>query len=164
MNIGIASDHRGYHLKQKLLKYLMHVGYDVIDLGTNNSKDSVDYPDMAFHLGEEVVKGTVDLGIVICGSGIGISIACNKVKGIRCAKVDSIIEAKLARLDNNANVLALNGTMPTFKAKDIVDSFLRTEFSNLPRHQRRIDKITEFENQKKSTRKKKVKEETNDEC
>lgn len=164
MNIGITSDHRGYHLKKKLLKYLMHIGYDVIDLGTNNSYDAVDYPDMAFALGEEVSSGKMDFGIVICGSGIGISIACNKVKGVRCAKVDTITEAKLARLDNNANVLALNGTMPTYKAKDIVDAFLRTDFSALPRHQKRIDKITQYEQPAKTTRKRKVKEETKDEC
>lgn len=155
MNIGITSDHRGYHLKKKIVKYLLHTGYDVVDLGTNNSKDAVDYPDMAFSLGNEVVKGTIDFGIAICGSGIGISIACNKVKGIRCAKVDSITEAKLARLDNNANILALNGTMPTFKAKDIIDAFLRTDFSNLPRHQRRIDKIALYEQSKKVIRKRK---------
>lgn len=162
MNIGIVSDHRGYKLKQKLIKYLLKIGYDVKDLGTT-SIDPVDYPDFAFILGESVVKNEVDLGIAICGSGIGISIACNKVKGIRCAKVDSILEAKLAKLDNNANVLALNGSMPTYKAKDLIDAFLKTEFSSLERHQRRIDKITDYETLKKRTRKTKKEEEQKDE-
>ena len=163
MNIGIASDHRGYRLKQKLLKYLKHVGYDTKDLGTN-SKSPVDYPDMAFLLADQVVNQDVDFGIAICGSGIGISIACNKVKGIRCAKVDSISEAKLARLDNDANILALNGTMPTYKAKDIVDAFLKTDFSHIERHQNRIDKISQYENKKRSGRKKIEKEVKDDEC
>lgn len=163
MNIGIAADHRGYRLKQKLLKYLTHLGYDTKDLGTT-SRDAVDYPDFAFALGNAVINQEIDLGIAICGSGIGISIACNKVKGIRCAKVDSILEAKLARLDNNANVLALNGSMPVYKAKDLVDAFLKTEFSNFERHQKRIDKITDYELSKKRSHKSKKEEETGNEC
>jgi len=160
MNIGIASDHRGYLLKEKLLIYLYKKGYNIIDFGTT-SKESVDYPDFAFLLAEAVNDKTIDLGIAICGSGIGISIACNKVKGIRCAKVDSIFDAKLARLDNNANIIALNGSMPSYKAKDIVDTFITTKFSGLERHQVRIDKISSYEKPKR-TRKKK--EEKSDEC
>ncbi len=158
MVIGLASDHRGYRLKQKLLKYLTKIGYDTIDLGTDRTAP-VDYPDFAFLLGEKVVSGEVSVGIAICGSGIGISIACNKVKGIRCAKVDSINEAKSAKLDNDANILALNGSMPTFKAKDIVDTFLKTAFSGLERHQRRIDMISDYETPKRKMRKKDDEEE-----
>ena len=88
MKIGIASDHRGYNLKAKLIKYLSKKGYEAIDYGTDSS-ESVDYPDFAFKLGEEYNKESFDYGIAICGNGIGISIACNKVKGVRCAKVDS---------------------------------------------------------------------------
>lgn len=160
MNIGIACDHRGYPLKEKLSIYLYKKGYNIIDFGTS-SKEKVDYPDYAFMLSEAVVDKTVDLGIAICGSGIGISIACNKVKGIRCAKVDTPKEAKLARLDNNANIISLNGTMSTYKAKDIVDVFLKTPFSGLERHQQRIDKIESYE---KKNRKRKKKEGTIDEC
>ncbi len=162
MNIGLASDHRGYYLKQKLLKYLTQKGYDTVDLGTTN-KDSVDYPDYAFLLGEKVAAKEIALGIAVCGSGIGISIACNKVKDIRCAKVDSIKEAKLAKLHNDANIIALNGSMPTYKAKDIIDAFLTTEFSNIERHQRRIDKISNYEKPKRKTVKKSnVKEQANE--
>lgn len=154
MKIGIASDHRGFSLKQKLVKYLRSVGYDIVDFGTT-STTSVDYTDFAFLLGEEVTKGNLNFGIAICGSGIGISIACNKIKGIRCAKVDSLKEAKLSRLDNDANIIALNGTMPAFLAKDILDIFLQTKFSDEPRHSRRIEKITEYENRPiRKTRKK----------
>ena len=125
MKIGIASDHRGYKLKAKIVAYLQKKGVEVDDVGTF-STESVDYPVYAFKLSTSVVEKNVDLGIAICGSGIGISIACNKVKGIRCAKVDSVKEAKLCRLDNDANILALNGSMPTYKALDIIDAYLNT--------------------------------------
>lgn len=163
MLIGIASDHRGHHLKQKLLKYLTKVGYDTKDFGSDG-RQMIDYPDVAFELGKSIVDKDIDLGIAICGSGIGISIACNKVKGIRCAKVDSIKEAKFAKLDNDANVLALNGSMPTYKAKDIVDTFLKTKYSALDRHQRRIDKISEYEKAKRKNRKKIETEDNDNEC
>lgn len=144
MKIAIASDHKGYHLKVTLITYLKKKGYEIIDLGTD-SVISTDYPKYAFLLGESILKKDADYGIVICGTGIGISIACNKVKGIRCAKVDNIKEAKLTRLDNDANVLALNGSMMSFKAKDIVDVFLKTSFSNEERHLKRLKMIDEYE-------------------
>lgn len=144
MKIGIASDHRGYHLKTKLIKYLKKKNYEVEDYGTN-STESVDYPDYGILLGEKVRDNEVEKGIIICGSGIGISIACNKVKGIRCAKVNTRKEAKLCRVDNNANVIALNEKMLLFEAKDIVDVFLNTEYEEVERYQRRIDKISEYE-------------------
>jgi len=138
--IGIASDHRGYKLKQKLTKYLTKKGYTVIDLGTDG-KASVDYPVYGFKLGIAVADIDVDKGIAICGSGIGISIACNKIKGVRCAKVDNVKEVKYARKDNDANVIAISGDMLTFRAKDIVDAFLNTQFTNLDRHKRRIEML-----------------------
>lgn len=144
MKIAIASDHKGYHLKTTLISYLQKKGFDIVDLGTD-SVISVDYPKYAFLLCEKVVNKEVDFGIVICGTGIGVSIACNKVKGIRCAKVDNVKEAKLTREDNDANVLALNGSMMSFKAKDIVDVFLKTKFSDLERHNRRIKMINDYE-------------------
>ncbi len=146
MKIGIASDHRGLRLKTKLIKYLVKKKFEVLDYGTNTT-DSVDYPIYAFRLGEAIINHEVDYGIAICGSGIGISIACNKVKGIRCAKVDSPKEAKATRCDNDANILALNGSMPTFKALDIVDAFFKTPFSNEERHNRRIALIKDYEEQ-----------------
>jgi sugar-phosphate isomerase, RpiB/LacA/LacB family len=144
MKIGIASDHRGYKLKSKIVAYLQKKGVEVEDIGTF-STESVDYPVYAFKLSTSVVEKNVDLGIAICGSGIGISIACNKVKGIRCAKVDSVKEAKLCRLDNDANILALNGSMPTYKALDIVDVYLNTKHEHVERHDRRIQEITDYE-------------------
>ena len=140
MKIGMASDHGGYKLKEKLKKYLQSIGNEIIDYGTD-SLESVDYPDFAKKLCKGINNGDVTYGIAICSTGIGISIACNKIKGIRCAKVSSINEAKLTRIDNDANCLALNGTMRTYLAKDIVDTFINTEFSNLERHKRRIAKL-----------------------
>ena len=144
MKIGIVSDHRGYKLKGILINYLKKKNYEVLDFGTTSTQ-SVDYPKYGFLIGEKVTKGEVDFGIAICGSGIGISIACNKVKGVRCAKVDTPMEARYTRLDNDANVLALSGELPAYKAKDIVDEFFRTNFSNEERHLRRINQIRKFE-------------------
>ena len=140
MKVGFACDHGGYRLKEKLKKYLLKEDYEVIDYGTN-SLESVDYPDYAHLLCKGINDKEVDFGIAICSTGIGISIACNKIKGIRCAKVDNVKEARLTRLDNDSNVVALNGSMPTYLAKDILDVFLKTEFSNLERHKRRIGKL-----------------------
>ncbi len=140
--IGIASDHRGYNLKQKLTKYLGKKGYTVIDYGTDN-RQSCDYPDFGFKLGEAVANDEVSKGIAICGSGIGISIACNKIKGVRCAKVDNVKEVKYSRRDNDANVIAIAGNMPLFRAKDIVDVYLKTKFTGLQRHQKRINMLND---------------------
>lgn len=142
MKIGIANDHRGVELKNYLLERLNE--YEVVDLGTDRN-ESVDYPDYAFLLGEKVANHELDYGIAICGSGIGISIACNKVKGVRCAKVSNVEEAKYTRLDNDANIIALSATTNEEEALEIINTFLKTEFSKEERHQRRIDKITKYE-------------------
>ncbi len=155
MKIAIANDHRVYKLKNKLIKYLNKKGNQVIDLGCQ-SESSVDYPIYAFELGKHVTEHESDIGIIICGSGIGVSIACNKVPGIRCAKPANIKEAKLSRIDNDANVLALSAGMPYYRVLDIVDAFIYTNFSNLERHQARIDLITEYENKKESKRTRKT--------
>lgn len=147
MKIAVASDHKGYHLKVTLTSYLKKKGFEVLDLGTD-SVLSVDYPKYAFLLGRAIQNKEADYGIVICGTGIGISIACNKVKGIRCAKVGDTKEAKLAKLHNNANVIALSGKMFGFKAKDIIDVFFKTNFSNEERHNRRLQMIEDYEENK----------------
>ncbi len=144
MNVGIVSDHRGIVLKQKLTDYLNKKGYTVIDYGTN-SKERVDYPDFAFELCNNVINNNVTLGIAICGTGIGMCIACNKVKGIRCAKVSNANEAFLARQHNSANIVALSADTCLLEAKDIIDKFLTTNFSGDERHIKRIEKITEYE-------------------
>lgn len=139
-SIGIASDHRGFDMKQKLTKYLSKKGYTVYDYGTDSTM-AADYPVYGFKLGEAVRDGKVMKGIVICGSGIGISIACNKVRGVRCAKVSNTSDAKWARRDNDANVIALSGKMPLFRAKDIVDVFLKYEFNGAERYKKRIEML-----------------------
>lgn len=142
MKIGIASDHRGYELKNNIIKTLDN--YEFIDYGTK-SKDSVDYTDYAFLLGTKVANKEVDFGIAICGSGIGISIACNKVKKIRCAKISSLEEARITRIDNDANIMALSANTNIKDAIEYIKIFIETPFSNIERHQRRIDKITAYE-------------------
>lgn len=144
MKIGIANDHRGYKLKCFLVKELENLGYQVYNYGTN-SEESVDYPDFAFVLGEKVVNKEVDFGIAICGSGIGISIACNKVKGVRCAKVSNIEEAKYTREDNDSNIIALGEKTSEKDALAIITTFINTPFSALEKHQRRINKIANYE-------------------
>ncbi|MBQ9011385.1 MAG: RpiB/LacA/LacB family sugar-phosphate isomerase [Bacilli bacterium] len=141
--IGIASDHRGFRMKQKLTKYLSKKGYSVIDYGTD-STSSTDYPVFGFKLGEAIRDHQVIKGIAICGSGIGISMACNKVEGVRCAKVNNVSEVKWTVYDNDANVIALSSKMPMFRVKDIVDVFLKTNFSNLERHKKRIDMLNKY--------------------
>lgn len=142
MKIGIASDHRGVILKEKIKNYL-NDRYQIIDYGTN-SIESVDYPQYAYKIGESVRDNKIDLGILICGTGIGMSIACNKVKKVRCAKVTTKEEAFLARSHNNANVIALSENVTNYK--EIIDTFLTTDFSNEEKHVRRVEMIDNYDN------------------
>ena len=146
INIGFASDHRGYSLKEKLIEYFKNNDKitSITDCGTD-SEESCDYPDFAYKLGTIIQNKDVDFGIAICGSGIGISIALNKMKGVYCAKVNSAIEARYTRLDNNTNVVSFSADTIFTEAKNIVETFISTEFSNLDRHKRRIDKIKKIE-------------------
>lgn len=140
MKIAIASDHGGFELKENIKKFLEERNIEVLDLGTNSS-ESVDYPIYGKACGEAVAKGEADRGIVCCGTGIGISIAANKVKGIRCALCTDVTMAQLTRKHNNANVLALGGrTTGLQTALDITAAWLDTEFEG-GRHQRRIDML-----------------------
>ena len=145
MKIGIASDHQGYKLKSKLINYLKKEKIEVIEYGTK-SEESTDYPDYAFKIGEEIINKNISKGILICGSGIGMSIACNKVKGIRCAKVDNKNEAYMTRKDNDANVIAISGRLSLWNAKRIINTFLKTKYANIDRYNRRLNKIKEYEN------------------
>lgn len=142
MKIGIVSDHRGYDMKNKIIKQIKDIEF--VDYGTY-SKESIDYPDYAFKLCEELNNKEVDLGIAICGSGIGMSIACNKVKGIRCARVTSIKDVKITRIDNNANVIAFSSSINFNKVKRMIEEFKNTPFSKEDRHNKRINKINEYE-------------------
>ena len=140
MKIAIASDHGGFALKEKIREHLEAHLVEVIDLGTY-SEDSVDYPEYGRLCGETVVSKEADLGIVVCGTGIGISIAANKVKGVRCGLCTSVEMARLTRQHNNANVLALGGRTTTVKdAFEIVDAWLEADFEG-GRHQRRVDML-----------------------
>ncbi len=143
IKIGIASDHRGYILKEQIIDRLMNQ-YDIIDCGTT-SEESVDYPDYAFKLGNLVADKDVDFGIAICGTGIGISIACNKVKGVRCAKVDTKEEAIATRVDNDSNIIAFGEKMPLEKAVELITIFIETKASEEEKHVRRRQKIKEYE-------------------
>lgn len=140
MKISIGSDHAGFDLKEHLKNYLEEEGYEVIDEGTY-SLESVDYPDFGKKVGKRVADKEADRGLVVCGSGIGISIAANKVPGIRCALVSEPLSARLSRQHNDANVLALGGRLIGLEmAKECLKVFLQTDFEG-GRHQRRIDKL-----------------------
>ena len=143
MKIGIASDHRGIFVKEELKSYLEGLNYEVVDYGTN-SEVSVHYPEFAFKVGEEVVQNKIEYGILLCGTGIGMSIACNKVKGVRCAKVDSKNDAYYARCHNNANVIAIRSDLEMSLMKEIIKTFLETKFSNEERHSKRVEMIDKY--------------------
>ena len=144
MKIGICSDHRGIYIKKKIFEYLEHEGYEVIDFGTNSS-ESVDFPEYAFKLGNSLVKKKIDKGIAICGTGIGMSIALNKMKGVYCAKISSINEAVLCRQHNNANAIAFSADLDSDVAMEMVDKFIETEFSKEERRVRRNKMIKDME-------------------
>lgn len=144
MKIGFANDHRGYELKEKLKQELTKLNYEVIDYGTY-STESVDYPDFAFRLGNAVVDKEVDYGVAICGSGIGISIACNKVKGIRCARVTTVEDAIVTRNDNDSNIVAFGEKVLPDVALKIVKTFITTPHSEEEKHHRRVNKILNYE-------------------
>jgi ribose 5-phosphate isomerase B len=144
--IAIGSDHAGFFFKEIIRQYLENAGYAVDDQGTG-SEDSVDYPDFGKAVGERVASKRADLGIAVCGSGIGISIAANKVPGIRAALAHDVVTAQLAREHNDANVLALGARIVTpAAALEMVQTFLNTPFAG-GRHQCRLDKITAIEQQ-----------------
>ena len=145
MRIGIATDHHGVQLKQILTEFLSLKGYNVIDYGTN-STDMVDYPDYAFKIGEAITNGEIDYGILLCNTGIGMSIACNKVRGVRCAKVSNVYEAKMTRRDNDANCISLSAKMDIDEMKDVIITFLTEEYANIDRYNRRIEKINNYDN------------------
>ena len=140
--VCIASDHHGVEAKRKIVDYLTRKQYEVTDFGPNSS-DSVDYPIYAKKVGNAIVNNEADYGVLICASGIGMSIACNRIKGVRCARVTDTLDVKHARLDNDANVIAFSSELKRYKMYDILDTFLTTEFSNEERHRRRIEMIDE---------------------
>ena len=145
MKISIGCDHSALDLKNELITYLKAKGYEINDRGTY-TKDSCDYTDFGYAVAKDIKDGKADRGIVICFTGIGMSIIANKVKGVRCALVGSKDAATLTREHNDTNCLALSAKYTGYAlAKEIVDIWLETEFSNNERHKRRIDKISKYE-------------------
>jgi ribose 5-phosphate isomerase B len=142
MNIFIGADHRGFQYKNDLVKWLTEKGHTVMDCGNSIHDPQDDYPDFAFAVGEKVVQNPDSLGIVICGSGGGICIASNKVKGIRCAQGFTPEMVKSQRSDDDMNVLAIGADVSTFdQVKEMVDMHVSTPFSGEERHNRRKQKI-----------------------
>mgnify|MGYP005789470941 FL=1 len=144
MKIVLANDHSAVDMKKEILAHLEEKGYQVIDIGTN-SPESCDYPVFGERAGEMVASGEVDLGILICGTGVGISLAANKVKGVRACVCSEPYSAKLSRMHNDTNILAFGArVVGTELAKMIVDEWLAAEFEG-GRHKRRVDMIMEIE-------------------
>ena len=144
MKIAIASDHRGVECKKEVINYLKESGYEVIDCSPNNTPTD-DYPDYAFKVCELVANNEANDGVLVCRTGIGMSIAANKVRGIRCAKVDSVEDATLCRNDNGANVITFNFTKSIDEIKRLLDAYFKAEILNDDRHLRRVSKIMKYE-------------------
>ncbi|MDA3130684.1 ribose 5-phosphate isomerase B [Aliibacillus thermotolerans] len=144
MKLAIGSDHAGYRLKKEIMKVLDELNVEYEDVGCHD-ENSVDYPDYAVPVSEKVATGEVDRGILICGTGIGMSISANKIKGIRCALVHDVFSAKATRAHNDSNVLAMGERIvgPGL-ASEIVKAWLGTEFEG-GRHERRVNKMMEIE-------------------
>ena len=145
MKISIGCDHGALALKNKLVQHLQAQGHEVKDFGTY-TLDSCDYPDFAAPAARAVASGECEKGIVLCTTGIGVSITANKIKGIRCALLSDLMSAELTRLHNDTNMMAMGaGVVGEMLALQIVDTWLGTEFSQEARHQRRIDKVMALE-------------------
>jgi ribose 5-phosphate isomerase B len=149
--IYIGSDHGGFELKKELIEFIQDgLKFQIKDMGIFTN-EAADYPDIAQTVCSEVLKNK-GIGILICGTGIGISISANKIAGIRCALCSEEFSARMARLHNDANVIALGGrTLGPELAKSVVNAFLTTEFSNAERHEKRVKKISEIESQNNSS-------------
>jgi len=143
MKVVVGSDHAGYELKEKIKQYLKGKNIEIVDVGTND-ENSTDYPIYGKKVGKKVLKEKCDFGVVVCGTGIGISIAANKVKGIRAALVYDNLTGRLAKEHNNANIIALGGrTTKEEDAYNILESYMNAKFEE--RHQKRLDLIEEDE-------------------
>src|SRR6201988_3291646 len=144
MKIAIGSDHRGYDVKRRIVTSLRQLGHEVLDLGPEGS-ESVDYPDFAFQVARAVSEGRVDRGILICGTGIGMCIAANKVRGVRAAPCHDSVTAEMSRRHNDANVLCLSADM---LGEELIERMVRIWLESpfeAGRHARRVDKIMQFE-------------------
>jgi ribose 5-phosphate isomerase B len=141
MRVAIGSDHAGFEQKEALKEHLIAKGHEVVDVGTSSADESVDYPDFAVDAGKTVSAGDADMGVLVCGTGVGMAMAANKLAGVRAANVTDVEFARLARSHNDANVVTVSARFVSAQANaDIVDAFLETPFEG-GRHARRVDKI-----------------------
>ena len=147
MKIAIATDHNGTEIKKEIKNFLKNKNVEVMDLSEHNSTLD-DYPEYAFSVAGKVASGDADLGILLCGTGIGMSIAANKVKGIRCAHVTNTSEAILSRQHNNANIIALSAKNKVNDILKMIDLFISTDFKNEERHARRNNQIADYESKR----------------
>ena len=146
MKIAMAADDAGRELKNIIKQKLTEEGYEIADFGLDKAEPTADYPDYALPAAEAVASGDCRFGILVCGTGIGMSLCANKVRGVRCANVSDCFSAEATRLHNDANMIALGGrVVGSGLALKIVEAFLNTEFSGVERHERRINKIADIE-------------------
>jgi ribose 5-phosphate isomerase B len=148
VRIGIAADHGGFELKEELAGRVRSAGHDVIDFGAHELAPDDDYPDFVIPLGRAVASGEVDRGVAVCGSGVGASVCANKIKGVRACLIEDHFSAKQGVEDDNLNVICLGGRIEGPElAWDLVQTFLAAEFSQAPRHVRRLRKVAALESQ-----------------
>ncbi len=146
MRIGIATDHGGFNLKEELVKQLREAGHEVVDFGAHRLNQGDDYPDYVVPLAEAVAAQKVDRGVAICGSGVGASVCANKIRGVRAALIHDHFSAKQGVEDDHMNILCMGGrTVGAAVALDLVQTFLAAEFSQAPRHLRRLSKVASLE-------------------
>jgi ribose 5-phosphate isomerase B len=149
MRIGIACDHGGFELKEKLAVQLRQANHEVVDFGAQKLNPDDDYPDFVVPLARAVAAGTVDRGVAVCGSGVGASVCANKIKGVRSALIEDHFSARQGVEDDHMNLICLGGrTMGWAVAWDLVQAFLAAEFSQADRHLRRLRKVAALENEK----------------
>src|SRR3984885_10026497 len=149
MRIGIATDHGGFELKQKLVIRMREAGHTVVDFGAHQLAPEDDYPDFVIPLGQDVAAGKVDRGVAVCGSGVGASVCLNKIRGVRACLIEDHFSAKQGVEDDNLNVLCLGGRIEGLElAWDLVQTFLAAGFSQAPRHLRRLRKVDALDEQR----------------
>ncbi len=148
MRVGVATDHGGFVLKQELLARLREAGHEVVDFGAHRLTPDDDYPDFVIPLAKAVAAGNIDRGVAVCGSGVGASICANKIKGVRACLIEDHFSAKQGVEDDHLNLICLGGRIEGPElAWDLVQTFLKAEFSQAPRHLRRLRKVAALEDE-----------------
>lgn len=147
MRIGIAADHGGFELKQKIGERLRAAGHEITDFGANELHPDDDYPDFVIPLGRAVAAGKLDRGVAVCGSGVGACVCANKIKGVRACLIEDNFSARQGVEDDNLNIICVGGRIEGPEAAwELIQTFLKAGFSNAPRHVRRLGKVTALEN------------------